>query len=269
MLALCACGGAGVGGTTARGAAVDPAAFLMEVGAESTDLLRRPARSIDELDAARREARGAERRQAVRELVVAYLFAAEDAEGREAARARRRAEQLVSAITRGSRDRTLNAEMAFAQLWMSGRADAGSAEARATRFTERLQDSGHLLTLAWMIRGEIALEHERFEDAIASFRFALGQLEHPLYAYALVRTAQAERRLGRADDADQALSEAEQLGCREGASPLFVRLASAAAAERGTGMRRDPDGVTRPASCPAPGERSGDESEDEAWHPAE
>lgn len=265
-LSLSACGGATAGMQTAQPGALDPGDFLLEVGAASCPVLQRPARSIEELDAARRDARGAERRQLVRELVTAHLYASEGAEGREARRLRRRAEQLADATMRGSRDSTLVAELSLAELWMSWRAGAANAEARATRFTERHRDAGDLLTLAWMVRGEIALEAERFEDAITSFRFALGQLESPLYGYALLRTAEAERRLGRADEASQALSEVEQLGCAAEPSAFVVRLARAAASQRGSGLRTDPDGVVRPATCPAFRE---DASEEREWHPEE
>ncbi|MCZ7679574.1 MAG: hypothetical protein M5U28_12755 [Sandaracinaceae bacterium] len=228
--------------------------------------LRRPERSIEELEAARRDARGNDRRAAVRDLVVAHMFAAEEADEREARRLRRRAEQLADAAVRGSRDAGLIAEIDFARLWMSWRSGAANAEPRATRFTERHRSARELVPLAWMIRGELALVGERFDDAVAAFRFALGDLEHPLYAYALWRTAASYRRLGRADDATQALAEVEQLGCASGASAFVVRVATAAASERGSGLRQDTDGVTRPASCAAP--ESG-ESESTGWRPAE
>lgn len=251
---------------TARAGSADPAGILLAIGAECCAVLRRPERSIEDLDAARREAQGPERRALTRDLIVAYAFAAEDADGREARRMRRRAEQLADAAVRGARDPDYLAEIAFAQLWLSWRAGSRNAEQRATRFTERHRSSGDLLALAWMIRGEIALSDERFEDAVTAFRFGLGQLGHPLYAYALWRTAAAYRRLGRAEDAAQALAEVEQLGCPASASPFVVRIATAAAGERASGLRRDPDGVTRPASCPPPESR---EAEDEGWRPAE
>ena len=266
VLSMSACGAAGGSARTARGGAIEPADFLMEVGAETT-VLRRPERSIDELEAARSEASGTDRRTIVRDLVVAHVFAAEDADAREARRIRRRAERMADAAVRGSRDAQLNAEIAFLKLWMSWRAEAGNAATRAERFTDRHRDSGDLLLLAWMIRGELAIEAERWDDSLEAFRFALGSLEHPLYAYALYRSAHSYRALERADDATQALSEVEQLGCARGASPLVLRLATAAASERGSGLREDTDGVIRPASCPSPEDRAR-EPEGE-WRPAE
>lgn len=268
LAALTACGAATSGSRTVRAGSVDAAAYLLEIGAESTVVLRRPERSIDELEAARREARGPDRRTATRDLIVAHVFAADEAERREARRLRRRAEQLADAAVRGSRDSTFLAEIAFAKLWLSWRAGASNAEQRATRFTERFRSAGDLLTLAWMIRGEIALDDERYDDAITAFRFALGQLEHPLYAYALWRTARAYRLLRRSEEATQALTEVEQLACARSPSPFVVRVATAAASERGSGLRRDPDGVTRPAACPSPAERAAD-GESEGWRPEE
>ncbi len=195
------------------------------------------------------------------------MFAAADADGREARRDRRRASRLADAAGRGSRDRNLAAELDFAQLWMSWQAGSRSAERRAERFTTRHRQAGVLLTLAWMLRGEIAFAEERYQDAIDAYRFALGQLGHPLYGFALLRTAQAQRRLGNAEQAEQALSEVEQLGCASDVVPPVMRLAAAAASERGSGLRRDADGVTRPAVCPSP--EAGEDEEDEGWHPAE
>lgn len=266
VLFATACGATMGSSSRGAGARVDPAELLLEVGGQSTAALRPPERSIDELEAARREARGTDRRNIVRELVVAHLFAAEEAEGREQRRIRRRAEELADAAVRGSRDDTLNAEMAFVKLWMSWRAGAPSAAQRAERFTERYRQSGDLLALAWMIRGEIAFAGEDFEDAVTAYRFALGNLEHPLYGYALLRTAHSYQRMDRADDATQALTEVEQLGCRSDASPFALRLAIAAAGERGTGTRADASGTTRPASCEVETAGAGEE---EGWRPEE
>jgi tetratricopeptide (TPR) repeat protein len=265
VIALCAiaCGASqSARSTTVR---VDPGEFLLEVGGQSASVLTRPERSIEELETARRDARGNERRAISRELVIAHMFAAEQAEGRDARRIRRRAEQLADSTVQGSRDDALLAEMAFVKLWMSWRAGTANAAQRAERFTDRYRQSGDLLTLAWMIRGEIALDGEDYDDALTAFRFALGQLEHPLYAYALFRSARAYRVQGRTEEADQALAEVESLGCAS-ALPSTIRLANAAAGERGTGVARGADGVERPASCPAPGTN---DDEEEGWRPAE
>jgi len=272
VCALAWCVGCGGATPTPRSAAapaasVDPAAFLERVGAESTALLQRPSLSLDELEAARVEARGQERRQATRNLVVGLMFAAQDAEGRDARRHRRRADRLADATVRGSRDRDLAAEIAFVKLWMAWRSGARNAARLAERFTERHTRSGQLVALAWMVRGEIAFDEERHEDAVAAWRFAFGQIGTPLYAYALYRTASARQALGQADEAEQALAEVEQLGCDAEAHAEIRRVSLAAASENGRGMRVDVDGVTRPAACPVPSED--DQEEEEGWRPAE
>ncbi len=267
-VALLGCGATtGTNASTGPSVTIEPASFLMEVGAESTFVLHRPERSVEELEAARASASGSERRQIIRELVVASLFEIEGTEGRRVRRMRRNLERLTDNAVRGSRDSTLIAEMDFVKLWLAWRGSSGNAAARAERFTDRHTQAGELLLFAWMIRGEIAFSGEHFEDAVAAYRFALGQLEHPLYAYALFRTAHAYARLGRTEDAAQALLEVEQLGCARGASPFRVRLAAAAASERNSGVERDDDGVMRPSSCSADSEEEG--SEEEEWRPEE
>ena len=266
---LVGCGGSELHADEApRASSVDPAAFLEEIGAEASPVLRHPEPSVDELDQARRDARGTERRERMRDLAVGLMFEAQASEGREARRARQRAEQTLDAAARGNRDAQLAAELDFVKLWMDWRGGSRATAARAERYTTRHRRvGGTLLTIAWMIRGEAALADEAYDDAIESFRFALGQLGSPLYAFALLRTAAAQRGAGRVEQATQALSEVEQLGCDGGASALVLRVATAAAGERGSGLRLDPDGVTRPAACPTPSEAA--EEEDEGWHPAE
>jgi tetratricopeptide (TPR) repeat protein len=262
-----ACGASQAGTQNAPNGSLEPAAFLLEIGGASS--LARPERSIEDLEAARRDARGTDRRQLSRDLVFAHIYAAEGAEGRQARRLRRRAEQLADATSQGSRDQQLLAEMAFAKVWMSWRAGSRNAAQRAERFTTRFAESGELVSLVWMIRGELAFAADEFDDAVTAFRFALGELDHPLYGYALWRTGHSYRRLGRTEEADQALHEVEQLGCREGAPALIVRLATTAASELGSGVRNDSDGVTRPAVCPAPGSETSGDEEEEGWRPEE
>jgi len=83
----------------------------------------------------------------------------------------------------------------------------------------------------------------------------------------LLRTAHAHRALGEDDETTQALSEVEQLGCDETAHALVVRVATVAASENGSGLRRGDDGVLRPASCLEP--TAEEEEEEEGWRPEE
>jgi len=269
-LVLGACGGASSGSTAVgESAAFEPAAFLAEIGADAAPpLFTRPTGSVEELDAARRQARGADRRTASRDLAVALMFDSWEAELREARRLRRRAERTLDAAARGNRDAELTAQLDFVRLWMSWRAGSESRSTRlATRFTTRHRAAGTLTTLAYMIRGELALVDESYDDASEAFRYALGQLDTPLYAFALYRTAHAHGGDGDREQGLQALGEVERLGCDDDAHVLIRRVAAAAAGELETGLRRDPDGVLRPASCPEPTEA---ESEEETgWRPAE
>jgi hypothetical protein len=251
--ALVGCGGAAIV-SDSRSANVGAAPFLLEVGGTWSSALRRPSRSIDELETSRRAARSAaERRPIARELAIACVFAAEAAPESEARRLRRRGDEAAGAALAGNRDAQLAAEVDFVRLWLAWRGEARDAASRAARYTERHRENGALYTLAWMIRGELALGARRYEDALTAFRVALGQLESPLYAYALWRSATAYDRLGRTADAQQALRETEELGCPAAASRFTVRISVAVASSRGSGLRRDPDGITRPALCPPTG----------------
>ena len=165
---LLGCGAASGGGGGAQGASgeavsLDPAAFLREVGAETSEVLRPPEGSLEELEAVRREARGAERRAATQRVITAHAFAAEEAsaadDARGARRHRRIAERLADAAVRGTRDADLVAQVNFMRLWMTWRSGAAAAEGRAERYTTRHTQAGVLTTIAWMIRGEIAFEN--------------------------------------------------------------------------------------------------------------
>ncbi len=246
---------------------IDPPVFLAEVGSDAApQVFAFPTRTVDAIEAERRAARGEERRTLGRELAVALIHAADDAEAREARRLRQRAERTIDAAASGNRDAQLAAELDFLRLWMTWRAGGGARAGRlAERFTTRHRAAGLLTTLAYMVRGEVAFADEDYDDAIEHYRFALGQLGTPLYAYALYRTAHVHGARGEREEGLAALREVEQLGCDARAARPTVRVAAAAATELTTGLRQDGDGVVRPASCPAREETR----EDEGWRPAE
>lgn len=249
---------------------LDPAAFLTGLGAEVSPVFRPPERSSDELDAARRAARGSERRTLMRDLVVVLLHEADVAERRDARRLRQRADRMLAAARRGNRDDALAAELDMIDLWRAWRGERTARAARLSeRFTRRHRAAGMLTGIAWMVRGETAQAEDDYASAIAHYRFALGQLGTPLYAFALYRTAHAHRALGENDEAVQAFEEVEQMGCGTGASERIVRVATAAASEQGNGLRLDTDGVTRPSRCPSPEDRAEEAPRDEGWRPPE
>jgi len=270
---LAACGGSQVQVQVPDEVRIVPEIFLTEIGTEAAPgVFAYPTRSLDELDAARRDARGPDRRRAMRDLAVALIYATIESEGRESRRFRQRAERMIDAAARGNRDDQLRAELDFMRLWLAYRTGSNARAARlAERFGTRHRAAGVLTTMAYMVGGEAAFAEEDYDDAIASYRFALGQLGSPLYAFALYRTAHAHGADGDREEGMNALREVERLGCEHDAAAPVVRLANAAASERETGLRRDPDDVVRPASCPAHDalEAEAEAEQEEGWRPAE
>lgn len=248
---------------------VEPYTFLRGLGADASAVMREPEAEPDAIDAQRREARGSERLSRTVELVGAYVHAWEAAEERrDRRRLRRLADRFADAGIRAARrDRGTEAQLDFAKLWMSYVAAERGAGRRAERFTRRYaQTGGGLVGIAWMIRGEVALENEEHDEAIDAFRFALGQPGTALYAYALYRTGIAHQAEGEDAEAEQAMSEAMQMGC-DSEDARIVEVAGAAASSNHTPLRRDPDGVLRPSTCPSHEELA--EEEPEGWRPAE
>ncbi len=155
--------------------------------------------------------------------------------------------------------------MDFLLLWMDWERGAANVATRAERFTRRHDDAGDLLRLAWMMRGELALEAHEWQAARDAFRFVLGSLGHPLYAYALYRTAYAWHAEGDEEQARRALEDAAALGCAADASAPTSRIALRAARQLGVGQRTDGARAV-PASCP---EASATDVESEGWRPPE
>lgn len=240
--------------------ATDGSALLVEVGASLTEALARPSRSIEELEGVRRAARGTDRRIAERDLARAHLFAAEETTGRE----RRAHFRAVQELTGGARvrDASLAAELDLIGLWGAWRSGARTADGRAQRFADQHEEARDLVLLAWLVRGEIAFARERWDDALAAFRAPLGRLGHPLYAYALYRSAHVMRAQGREDDMRQALAEVRDLGCARDASASTIRVSLEATRALGEAVRRVDD-RDRPERCAtaAPAIAAGGEEE--------
>jgi hypothetical protein len=252
-LVLVACGGATVEAPdddtpTLTAPATDSAAFLLEVGATLTDCLVPPTETIDALEASRRAARGVERRRVEKDLMRAHLFAAETAEGREQT-AHYRAIQDLSTSTVRIRDEDLLAQIDFLALWGAWRSGHRSADQRAQRFVTHHEASHDLVLMAWIIRGEVAFADHRWDDALESFRAVLGRLGHPLYAFALYRSARCWLEQGRTDDSRQALNEVRDLACSTSASAPTIHIALAATTALGEQTVTDATGHERPASC--------------------
>lgn len=262
-LSLLLIAGCGAGRGAVRGASTEtfaPRAYLEDVAARRTDLFTAPARTVDELEDARRGSTGTERRAVLRELARAHAALARAGEGREARRHRELAEEFAEQA--GARDDQVAVEMELLLLWTAWANQVRGVAARVGRFTRSHEDAGEWLVLAWMMRGELALEASEWDEARSAFRFVLGSLGHPLYAYALFRTAFAWHASGDEGQARQALEEAAALGCAPEAPATTRDIALRAARLLGVGVRgAGDDGV--PASCPEPS------AEGEGWRPPE
>jgi len=232
---------------------LEVAPLLIAFAGRNTATLSPPDESIEALEDARGNARGSDRRTLLRKLAFAHLFAAEESTGdRDAARHRRDASRFAQHAARGGREAYLAAEMAFVDVWGSWRGGARNAGRLSERFTRRHRESGDLFIMAWVIRGEVAYERERWSEAADAYRYLLGLIEHPLYALGLYRTAQCWRNDGRAEEAREALEQVRQMACDAEAPPEIEEIALRATAELRTELRDDPDGHRRPETCPVP-----------------
>lgn len=252
VVLLLGCGGGGQRLETTPAAAsgqLEPAAFLLEFGAERTSTLRPPERDIEALEETVRATRGTERIAALRDLAIAHLLAAEGADEREATRHRRSALRRAESAARWAREDWIKTEMAFVEVWSAWRAGRPNAPGIAERFIRRHARGGDLVYLAWIIRGEAELEREHWTEAADAYRFVLGSVEHPLYAYALYRTAKAQEGEGRAEDAQQALREVVMLGCSAEAAPETRRVAARAQADLSMPDVTAEDGTTSAQVC--------------------
>ncbi|MCC7539735.1 MAG: hypothetical protein IT379_26165 [Deltaproteobacteria bacterium] len=239
-LSVAACGSSGARLPLASAPRVDPARVLLDVLAERVPSLRAPSEPSDELARAARAARGPARVDANRRLALAHLSEAESADERAARRHRKAAARVAQDVARRTRDAWVAAEMDFVSLlaaWRGG--NAREVERRGEAFVERRgRDASELALFAWMVRGEAALGAQRWDQAATAYRVVLGQLDHPLYAFGLWRTAACYRGLGRASDARQALIEADAIGDRRGVHRAARQVADAARAELGLPARR-------------------------------
>ncbi len=228
--------------------------FLLDLGRERASIFGLPVDDIDTLEKKLRAAKGgAARRETMRLLVFAHLRAADgSADARARRRHRRRADLLAKSLAKVTRDANVSAEMAFAELWMAWRAGKRNAGGISSRFVRYHRDNHELLYLAWALRGEVAFESRRYREAEEHFRYLLGVPEHPLYAFALYRSADCFEAMKKRDETDKALREVVQLGCRDDGSPLVMRVVKQAMQRLRITMRSDPDGKSRPAICPKP-----------------
>ncbi len=178
----------------------------------------------------------------------------------------RELDQLVRRSRRGVSDE-VKQRVEFAWLWGAWRTGHERAAELAEAFTEAHPSAGDLLALAWMIRGEIAAAQRRTDESLAAFRFGMNRIGEPIYAFSLWRSAAVQRAAGDDAGARESLLGAEHEACAGEAPELVRRIAFAAASALDHDVRIDPDGVTRPESCPVPDAR--EEEEETGWRPEE
>jgi tetratricopeptide (TPR) repeat protein len=227
---------------------------LLDLGRERTSIFGLPVDDIDVLEKRLRASKGGKtRRETMRLLVFARLReAGASADARASRRHRKRAVLLAGSLSKVTRDANVSAEMAFAELWLAWRAGRRNAGGLASRFVRRHRGNHELLYLAWTLRGEVAFEGKRYREAEKHFRYLLGVPGHPLYAFALYRSADCYDSMKKKDEADKALKEVVNLGCRDDASLLVMRVVKQAMQRLRIPMRDDIDGKSRPAVCPRP-----------------
>ncbi|MCA9580765.1 MAG: hypothetical protein KC416_03165 [Myxococcales bacterium] len=206
-----------------------------------------------------------------RMLVEEYADRERDARERlraveETIREQRRAlAELVRRLDDAPLSERLRAELEFALVWASWRADHASAGELAEHFTAEHPSAGDLLALAWMVRGEVAGAERLPEESLSAFRFGMNRLGEPIYAYSLWRSASVQRDAGDEAAARESLIGVEREGCARRAPELVRQLAWDAASTLGHEVRMDADGVLRPEVCPPLGPRE----QSEGWRPEE
>jgi tetratricopeptide (TPR) repeat protein len=206
---------------------------ILETLAATDPTWARPDTDIGTLEENARGASGEQRAWANRQLAMACLWASESAPSpRVAIMHRRCALKAARAVARGAPPR-LAAQMELVDLWVLVRGEDRAARRMADRYPNRHASERELLGVAWLVRGELELAGGQFEEAARAYRFVVGEIDHPLYAVALYRTAQCYRQLGRSRDADQALREVAALGRAAGATAQVRRVAAAARSELG------------------------------------
>ncbi|MCA9582590.1 MAG: hypothetical protein KC416_12405 [Myxococcales bacterium] len=251
IMALGACGASKPAPKAPKPEAMPPSEFLLLYAGTWTHSFENPG-DPEEVLARLQGTSGDERKKVLRDLAVAHLHAAEGTDDKKAQRKHRReSDRYARLASRGRVEDYRRAEMRFVQLWNAWRAGEKKAEKLAETITEEHRDALDVYNLSWAIRGEIALDQGHHKEAASHYRYLLTLIEHPLFTFALYRTAAIQEDEGRKEDAEQALREAVNMGCKEDASKPALEASLAAAAKLGLGAKLDPKGTARPASCGA------------------
>ena len=215
--------------------AVGPKNYLLHWAAEWQPLLAPPGATSEELRAQVRELRGRERQEATLRYANALIRDMAQAEAEEDTRGMRRARREFRRVLRRlARVRgDLAAVRDFIDLLASWRLGEERAQRLAERFTGRHEEPRELHGLAWMILGELQLEAEDLNDAATSFRYLMGDLEHPLYPFALWRTAEIHGARGEESEQRELQEQLVRMGCDPDVREETAMVAAAVAREAG------------------------------------
>lgn len=261
---LAACGAAPPPPAKIKSEPLQPGPYLYAFAAETTALMKPEETAPSELEAQLKvAATGGEKRELMRKLALRAAGEAETAADEKAAKKLRGdSDRWARKAMKAEKDAYLLSDMEFLLLWNAWRGQRAGVAAQAERFTTNHADITELATIAWAIRGEASLEDKQWDAAAQAYRFMFGNLDHPLYAFALYRTAASMEGAGRKEDATQALTEAAAMGCAEGVAQRVLDVSLAAAGELGLTGKRGKDNRLRPSTCKA-GKGAGP-TEDEA-----
>lgn len=239
LLACCACGAAPPPvEETVADVYLEPSDYLLRWAGEWNSDVARPDGDSEGLKESIAGLRGAERHAMSLRYVAALIYEIDADELDASSRELRLAQREVRTALR--RLRRVRGELAttrdFLELVAAWRGGLPRAVNLAERFTDRHADSTALHGLAWMILGEVYFEGGRYEDAARSYRYLLGDLEHPLYAFASWRTAATLQEQDREDEAGALLTQVVRLACPANTAEPTAEVAAAAASEVGIAL---------------------------------
>lgn len=231
---------------------VVPHEYLMEWAGNWHEPLDPPSDDPADLKSAIRGTRGTERQEATLRYLLSLLYQMEDARAEEdRLTIRRTTREFRSTVRKLRRARgTLAATRDFVDLLFAWRGEESRALRLAERFANQHEDESTLHSLAWMIRGEILFSKRRYSNAAEAYRYLLGQLDHPLYPFALWRTAAVHGERGEDTERDEILRQIVQLGCPDDAAESTAIIAAAAASEVGIGRRGERFETCRAGAAP-------------------
>lgn len=216
----------------------EPGVFLLDYIGENVEIFARPQLTSDELEDELDHARRRERDELTVRFVMALLYEADDLEYedelRDARRARRNAKRALRDLRRARGE--MAATRDFVAVLLAWRGQEEDASELAAEFVEEHDDSTELLEFGWLVLGETSADVGDWDEAARGHRYILGQLEHPLYPFALMRTAHMHYERGRDDEAEDVLQQVVRLGCPEEVEPAVREVAEAAASELRVGM---------------------------------